>query len=171
MKTLILMRHAKSSWATPGQADHDRPLNRRGKRSAPVMARWLAAEALVPEAILCSSSKRTRQTVKRMRAAVPELPEPAIEARLYESGSDDMQACLARLPAPCRSAMIVAHEPGMSEMLSRLTGREHGPFPTAAIAVVELEIRAWGEGLWLKGRLRELARPRDLMEPSEHPDP
>jgi phosphohistidine phosphatase len=171
MKTLILMRHAKSSWATPGQPDHDRPLNTRGKQSAPVMGRWLVAQGLVPDAILCSSAKRARQTVKRMRAEVAELPAPTIEPDLYESGPDEMQSCLAKLPSGCGSAMIVAHEPGMGEMLSRLTGCEHGPFPTAAIAVLDLDIGAWGEEPWLRARLRKLARPRDLMEPSEHPDP
>ena len=169
MKTLILMRHAKSSWATPGMADHDRPLNERGRRAAPVMARWLAARGLIPETILCSSSERTRQTVRRMRKAVPELPEPVIEPGLYESGPDEMQASLARLPAGSGTAMIVAHEPGTGEMLSRLTGREHGPFPTAAIAVLELEIGSWADRPWYRGRLRELVRPRDLMEMSENP--
>jgi len=171
MKTLILMRHAKSSWATAGMADHDRPLNKRGKRAAPVMARWLAAQGHAPDVILCSSSRRTRQTVKLMREAVPALPEPVIEAQLYEADSDDMRSCLARLPADCASAMVVAHEPGMSEMLSRLTGRAYGPYPTAAMAVLELEIEGWSQTPWLTARLREMVRPRDLMEPSEHPDP
>lgn len=170
MKTLILMRHAKSSWATPGMSDHDRPLNDRGRRAAPVMARWLAERGLIPEAILCSSANRTRQTVRRMRKAVPELPEPVIEPRLYDSGPDDMRACLALLPSASVSAMIVAHEPGMSEMLARLTGCEHGPFPTAALAVLDLDVGEWGEVPWLRGRLREMARPRDLTEPSDHPE-
>lgn len=169
MKTLILMRHAKSSWAEPGVADHDRPLNDRGRRAAPVMARWLAAHGLIPDTILCSSSKRTRQTVRRMRKAVPELPEPVIEPALYDSGPDEMQACLARLPAGCGTAMIVAHEPGTGEMLSRLTGREHGPFPTAAIAVLELEIGSWADRPWHRGRLREMVRPRDLMQAAGDP--
>ncbi len=168
MKMLILMRHAKSSWATPGMSDHDRPLNDRGRRAAPVMARWLAGRGLIPEAILCSSAKRTRQTVRRMRKAVPELPEPVIEPRLYDSGPDVMRACLALLPSSCVSAMIVAHEPGISEMLARLTGCEHGPFPTAAIAVLDLDIGAWGEAPWLRARLREMMRPRDLMGHSDH---
>lgn len=171
MKTLILMRHAKSSWAEPGMADHDRPLNKRGKRAAPVMARWIVEHGLVPQVVLCSSAKRTRQTVKRMREAAPDLPEPVIEPELYESGSDDMRAALARLLADCRTAMIVAHEPGVSETLSRLTGREFGPFATAAIAVLELDIASWGAAPWLKARLRQMVRPRDLMAPSEHPDP
>ena len=70
MKTLLLMRHAKSSWSEPGLADHDRPLNKRGKQAAPEMGKLLRKEGLVPDLILCSTARRSRQTAEAVAASL-----------------------------------------------------------------------------------------------------
>lgn len=171
MRTLILLRHAKSSWDQPGLADIDRPLNRRGKESAPVTARWLEAQGLVPDLVLCSPSKRTRQTIRRMCKAVPAIPEPRIVERLYEAAPEDILAALRAAPAGAGRVMVVGHEPGMSMTAARLAdGRAPVPlraafshFPTAAAAVFEADAADWQGVGWGGMRLTAFARPRELM--------
>ena len=85
MKTVILLRHAKSSWTDPALADHDRPLNDRGRGAAPAMGEWLARRDLVPDLVVCSSAVRARETVERMASAVPGMPRAVIEPRLYHA--------------------------------------------------------------------------------------
>lgn len=171
MKTLILMRHAKSSWSEPGLDDHDRPLNARGKAAAPVMARWLAAQALVPDVVLCSTAKRARQTVKRMRDAVPALPEPELLPGLYHAMPGQIMAQLRNLPPTARCVMVVAHQPGLGATAARLADGSEPPdcaaafghFPTAAVAVLELGEGSWRAIGWGRAAFRRFARPKDLM--------
>lgn len=167
MKTLILMRHAKSSWAMSGLDDHDRPLNKRGEAAAPVMARWLADRGLVPDLVLCSSSLRARQTVERMRAAVPEIPAPEVLPDLYHAAPAAILTALRRIPAEAGAVLVVVHEPGISATAQRLSdgaGPEAlGHFPTAAVAVFEVPARQWAELGWGAARIIDFARPRDLI--------
>ncbi|MEO0763161.1 MAG: histidine phosphatase family protein, partial [Pseudomonadota bacterium] len=72
MKTVILLRHAKSSWSDPELEDHERPLNKRGKAAAPLMGDWLERSGYRPDLVLCSPAKRTRQTLRRIAAAMPD---------------------------------------------------------------------------------------------------
>jgi len=171
MKKVILLRHAKSSWDDPALDDHDRPLSARGKRAAPVIGAWLAHRRHIPDTVLCSSSRRTRQTIKRMRAALT-LPEPIIEPELYHASPAEMRARLSRLPATCRTAMLVGHQPGLSSFARLLSDgqearrckRAYEHFPTAAAAVIELDIRDWAELAHAKGRFVDFAKPRELMD-------
>ena len=165
MKTLILMRHAKSSWTAQGP-DETRPLNARGEAAAPVMARWMAARGLRPDAILCSSATRTRQTVALMREAVPDWPEPVILPALYLAEPDEILAALRGLPDRVSTGLVVGHEPGLSTAARLLGGRavpDH--FPTAAAAVFEISARGWGGLSWGKAKFVDFAKPRDLMAP------
>jgi len=169
MKTLILMRHAKSSWGEPGLDDQDRPLNARGKAAAPLMARWLAAEGLLPDTILCSSAKRARQTVKRMRAAVPDLPESQVLPGLYHAMPDQIMAALRSLPETAERVMVVAHQPGLGATAARLGGGEGleeaaamAQFPTAAIAVFDCGGGSWSGLRWGDSGLLRFVRPREL---------
>lgn len=164
MKTLLLMRHAKSSWKNDGQADHERPLNDRGKRDAPNMGRFLQDQGILPDAILASSAKRARKTA----VAVAEVLGCAdrIETRdeLYSASPREYLNILRELPDGVETAMIVAHDPTMSEFVSvlRQTGTE---MATGAIACFELSIGSWQEfvppvpselrGLWLPGEIPE----------------
>jgi len=175
MKTLILMRHAKSSWATPGQGDYDRPLNKRGEAAAPVMARWLTDRGLVPDTVLCSSALRTRQTVERMQIAVPEFPEPVLVRGLYHATPEAILAAVRQVPAGAETVLVVGHEPGISAAAGRLsdgTGRpEHlaalDHFPTAATAVLEAPAQVWPDFGWGLARVTAFARPRDLVAPGQ----
>lgn len=153
MKTLILMRHAKSSWKAPVLGDHDRPLSKRGRQAAPVMARWLAARGLAPETVLCSPARRTRETIELMREATPALPEPGISPALYQGGPAALLDHLKSLPESCERVLLIAHQPDLGELLRLLIVAVRTPdlhrafvkFPTAAIAVLEAEVSAWPE--------------------------
>lgn len=151
MKTVILLRHAKSSWADPELPDHERPLNKRGWQAAPRMAEWLAHRGHLPDTILSSSSLRTRQTVARMAEAVPALPEPVLDSTLYHAAPERMRERLRRLPNSCASVMLVGHQPGLSAFARKLAGGRVRPrcarafehFPTAAAAVLTVPIDDW----------------------------
>lgn len=171
MKTLILMRHAEAGWAEPEMDDHERSLTERGRSAAPVMARWLEAQALRPDRVLCSSALRTRETAALMGNAVPALPEPEASEALYHAGPGIIMDHLRRLPATCGSALLIGHEPGLGSLLGMLGGhtgnalsRAYANFPTAAVAVLEADIDDW-VGIGAE-RVRFVAfmTPRELFE-------
>jgi len=172
MKTVILMRHAKSSWSDPELDDHDRPLSKRGRKSAPVMAKWLAEQGLLPDRILSSSSRRTQETVERMREEVPALPEAELSEALYHASPDVILAELQKLPGDCERALVLGHEPTMSSALLLLDSSATAPglyrayehYPTAAIAVIEADVDDWGEVEAGTARFTLFAVPRELMD-------
>lgn len=172
MKTLILLRHAKSSWADVTLDDHDRPLNRRGMDAAPVIGAWLAHRDYHPDVILCSSSRRTRQTVELMRSSMPSLPEPQVERKLYHSTPSEMLYRLATLQNRSSTAMLVGHQPGIGSFLRKLSDgsekqrchRAFEHFPTAAAAVLELPIDAWADLTFGIGQFVDFAKPRELVD-------
>ena len=172
MKTLILMRHAKSGWADPGMDDHDRPLNERGRQAAPVMAHWLEARGLRPDRVLCSPARRTRETAALMRDAAPLLPEPDLPQALYHAGPGTLLEHLRRLTKGCESVLVIAHEPGLGALLRMLGGRTAAPerrhayshFPTAAIAVLDAAIGDWRDLGADRVKFVAFAAPRELME-------
>ncbi|MEM9046409.1 MAG: histidine phosphatase family protein [Pseudomonadota bacterium] len=172
MKKVILLRHAKSSWSDPNVDDHDRPLNKRGKAAAPVIAQWLAHRAHLPDTVLCSSAKRTRQTVKRMKMVLPELPDPKVDKSLYHAPPDDMRSRLVKLPKGCDTVLLVGHQPGIGALARKLSearvrrrcARAFQHFPTAAAAVLEFDIRDWSELDYHGARFVDFAVPSELTE-------
>ena len=172
MKKVILVRHGKSSWADPELEDHDRPLNKRGWRAAPVIAGWLEGRGHVAEVVLCSSSLRTRQTLERMREGSAALPGDAhFEAGLYHASPEAMFARLRALPEGCDSVMLIGHQPGLGAFARRLANGAVRPrcsrafehFPTAAAAVLELDIKDWAALEPHTARFVDFAKPRELM--------
>ena len=172
MKTLILMRHAKSSWKDRTLDDHDRPLKKRGRKAAPVMGGWLAERGLIPDRILCSSSRRTRETLDLVRETAPALPEAEIVPTLYESAPAAILEELRRLPEDCDSVLVIGHQPGLGELLRLLAGRIRTPelnrsfekFPTAAVAVLEADTASWGRLAPGTAELTAFAAPRELEQ-------
>lgn len=171
MKKVILLRHAKSSWEDPDLDDHDRPLNMRGRQAAPIIGAWLARRKHIPDKVLCSSSRRTRQTVRRMKDTLP-LPEPEVDPELYHASPEDMRERLSQLPADCDTVMIVGHQPGLGSFTRQLANgkearrckRAYEHFPTAAAAVLELDVDDWSALDYAKARFVDFAKPRELME-------
>ncbi|MBD8219753.1 histidine phosphatase family protein [Microbacterium sp. CFBP 13617] len=138
MIQLILARHAKSDWADEGLDDHDRPLNDRGRRDAPAMARRVVRRGVRPEVLLSSTALRARQTAEAFgRAFEVDVVE---QADLYLADPDHLLA--AARAAGVDEVMVVAHDPGMSALVSRLADRDER-MVTCAVAVF-----TWHEGTW-----------------------
>ncbi|MCJ2033736.1 SixA phosphatase family protein [Methylobacterium sp. J-068] len=168
MRRLILLRHAKSD-RSPGVADLDRPLNPRGKRAAPRMGAYLAAEGLNPDAIAISPSLRTRQTWEAVQPAL-KGPEAEIVASIYEAPETALLAVVRSTPDAARSLLMIGHNPGLQELALRLAGsgdkagrkRLTAEFPTAAIVVIDFEGEAWSTLASASGRLDRFVAPKDL---------
>lgn len=138
MIQLILARHAKSDWADEGLDDHDRPLNDRGRRDAPAMARAVLRRGVRPEVLLSSTAVRARTTAD---AFAEEFEVDVTEdAALYLAEADGLLD--AARSSGAREVMVVAHDPGMSELVSRLAAREVR-MVTSAVAIF-----TWHEGEW-----------------------
>jgi len=171
MKTVILLRHAKSSWTDGASEDHDRVLNARGRRAAPATAGWLAARQYLPDTILCSSAARTRETFTRMAETLPALPAPSVEPGLYHASPSELLDRLARLPATCKSVMVIGHQPGLGGLARRLSGGDVRPrcrgafehFPTAAAAVLTVDLSDWSAIAYGTARFVDFAKPRELV--------
>jgi phosphohistidine phosphatase len=159
MKTLLLLRHAKSSWADESLTDHQRPLNDRGKRDAPRVGELLIEHQLRPQVVLSSSAKRARKTAEKVIRATGLDVELRLADELYLAEPRAYVAQLQILPDDLRCVLIVGHNPGLEELCLELTGR-HEQFPTAALAQIELTIDRWADtSLDQSGHLVGLWKP------------
>lgn len=161
MKTLLLMRHAKSSHDDEGLPDAERPLNERGRRDAPRMAARLAAAGLLPDRILCSTALRAKETAALVMEAPGFTGGLKFLGRLYGATPDEILEVVAESGGDAARLMVVGHNPGMEQLLRRLTEFDD-PMPTAAIAQIELPIAGWGQARGaVDGRLVEFWKPKD----------
>jgi phosphohistidine phosphatase len=144
MKTLLLMRHAKSSWASPGLPDKARPLNKRGKRDAPRMGQLLWEHGLVPECMLSSSATRARQTAEAVAEAAHFDGEIMFLEELYGAELEDYERALRNVPDSCSTSLLISHNPGLEQLLDALTRRTE-PMPTGAIAWLRLPLEKWSD--------------------------
>lgn len=164
MKTLLILRHAKSSWSKPELADHDRPLNKRGKRDAPRIGSLLRREDLVPDLIISSTAARARSTAELASEACGYEGELRLERECYAAGPEAYLDALQSLPESYPCVMVVGHNPGLEELLELLTG-EWQRLPTAALAQVRLRLDVWGElDEDTRGKLVNLWLPRQLPD-------
>jgi phosphohistidine phosphatase len=164
MKTLLQLRHAKSSWKDENVADHDRPLNGRGKKDAPQMGRLIAAEGLVPDVIVSSTAKRARKTAVAVAEHCGYTGEVHKLEELYLAPPEIYIDVLRQLAEDVRRALVVGHNPGMQMLVTVLTGASE-EFPTAALARIELPIDAWADfSSETRGELVRLWRPRELAD-------
>lgn len=161
MKTLLMMRHAKSDWEAEYATDHERPLNKRGVRSARIMGRVLAAKNLAPEAIITSTAVRARTTSELARAAGEWVANLFLEPRLYGTGSRDVIDVIRNAPGVDR-LMVVGHQPTWSLVVDDLTDR-YVDMKTGAVAVITLPIREWSDTAPLAGSLANTLFPRDYF--------
>jgi phosphohistidine phosphatase len=166
VKTLHLLRHAKSSWDEPGLADRERPLNKRGRRDAPRMGRALAALIPVPD-IHVSPARRARLTLAGLCDGWPALAaRPAsVEDALYTFSAAQVLDWLQRQPDQRSSLFVIGHNPALTDLINLLAGQPVcANLPTAAYARLGLRIGRWrdiGPGC---GDLECLLRPRQLAE-------
>ena len=147
MKRLTLVRHAKSDWSLPGQNDWDRPLNKRGQRDAPEMARRLRSRRLKPDLILSSPAVRALTTATVMAR---ELKVPAAhvmqDERLYLASPADLLAVIRELGGEAKHVMVFGHNPGMTECANQLSaGDDIDNLPTSGVFTAQFDIAAWSE--------------------------
>lgn len=165
MKTLLLLRHAKSSWKYPDLADHDRPLNKRGKLTAPRIGQLLKDQDLLPDLILSSTAARAQTTARKVARASGYLGDIRLTRELYESGPETYLALLQAVADDHQRVLVVGHNPDLEMLLEHLTD-EAEILPTAALALVELSITHWQElNDNTEGRLVRVWRPKELAAP------
>jgi phosphohistidine phosphatase len=167
MKRLYLLRHAKSSWDDPTLADHDRPLAPRGRRAAKVMAEHARRERIAPELVLCSPSRRTRQTLTLIAPGLEEGTDVQIKPELYAATAADLLEALRKVPDEVESVMLIGHNPGIQDLALSLArdrpeiARVRGKFPTAALATLELTA-SWRELAPRTAELVSFVKPKEL---------
>lgn len=171
MRRLVLLRHAKSSWDDPGLEDFDRPLAPRGEAAVPVTAGWLADRGLVPDLVLCSPAARAVETWER---AAPFLAVDRVkfETGLYAATAERLLERLGRIVCDPATALLLGHNPALEALAARLAGdgeakaakRMAKKFPTAAVAVLRLDIDAWAEVADGCGYLEAFETPKRLQK-------
>lgn len=169
MRTLMLLRHAKSSWDQPGQDDFDRPLTARGQEAASQVGRYLVSKRLRPDRILCSPAARARETCERVRAELGEVRVIHLDELYLATSARLLEACW-RVEATIKTLALIGHNPGLEALALRLVGsgstRERQKmatkFPTGALAMIEFDCPGWDEVGDGGGRLARFVRPKDL---------
>lgn len=166
MRTLLILRHAKSSWSNSDMADHDRPLKRRGRRDAVRMGQLLLARNLAPQLIVSSTAKRARRTAKLIADALAYEGEIVLEHDLYHAGPTGYIRVLRDIDDRYQRVMAVGHNPGLEVLLEVLTGAAEW-LPTAALAHVELPVDSWEEVReYIGGELVDLWTPKQIKAAS-----
>lgn len=171
MKTLLLLRHAKSSWDDPGLEDFDRPLAPRGEQAAPVMAGYLERKGLRPDLVLCSPAARARQTWALVAERLGNgIPVKELQG-LYLGAPSRLLDAVRRAPDKVGCVLLVGHNPGMEHLAMALAGpgskpkalaKLHAKFPTAALAEITFDAASWRDVGHGGGRLKRLVWPKDL---------
>jgi len=164
MKTLILVRHAKSDWGSPSLSDHDRPLNERGLGDLPRMGAALRERGISPNAVFTSTATRARSTAIAIAGSLGFPPERIVEDEdLYLASASRILLKLSQVPEDAELAMLFGHNPGLHDAVLALAPEAHvAEFPTLAVAILSLRVDLWGELARGCGRLEALLKPREL---------
>lgn len=163
MKTLYILRHAKSSWSTANMADFERPLNERGIKAAPFMGKTMAANDFLPDLILSSPAERARQTALLVRKAGRMQAEIRYDERIYEASPLRLMEIVSELDNEIESVLLIGHNPGLEGLIKFLTDKLE-PMPTAGLAVVDLKIDDWNAIKRDCCSLRTMIRPKEEMQ-------
>ncbi len=161
-RTLILTRHAKSSWDTAGLDDHSRPLNKRGTLAAKALGNWMRQRGWLPDQVLSSSAQRTRETCAGMALDV----QPEFLDTLYHVTANQLLRVLSG--ASGQTVLMLGHNPGVGEFAEGLVSEppDHPRFsdyPTGATTVVQFDIDGWDQMQWRRGKVVDFVVPRDLQ--------
>jgi len=164
--TLILTRHAKSTWDDPTQDDFDRPLNDRGRKSAPAIGRWLAEKGHLPDVVLVSGARRTVETWERMAHTLPETAEMQSAPALYLAEPKVVLGVLRSQSAP--TIMLIGHNPGLALLATSLADSveshpKFSQYPTGATTVFLFDVDQWSEVQAGTGQIVDFVVPRELL--------
>ena len=162
MKTLLVLRHAKSSWNDSARDDHERPLSKRGRRDGPRMGKLLREYGLRPDIVISSDAVRARRTAEAVAEAARYAGEILLDHYLYMAGPADILSRLRTVRENAETVMIVGHNPGLEELVEHLTGQRQD-LPTSALAQIVLPIDQWRDlKLTTRGTLMGHWRPKAL---------
>jgi phosphohistidine phosphatase len=169
MLTLSLLRHAKSSWKDPSLPDHDRPLNTRGMGEAPVMGKAMTKHGLDPDLVLCSTARRTQDTLQLVLLELKTEPKVIYEDRLYHGTPAEMLDLLHEV-AGAEQVLLVGHNPELQSFALDLIGagskqlkdRLEAKLPTAGLVVLRFPAGAWKDVAINSGKLELFLTPSDV---------
>jgi phosphohistidine phosphatase len=162
MKTLLLMRHAKSSWKHPDMPDQDRPLNKRGEKDAPRMGKFIRDKELIPQLVLASTAKRIVQTVEAMLGKWDFKGKVEYSDALYLAEPAAYLSNLQQISDEYERVLVVGHNPGLEGLLQIISGQVES-LPTASFAHLVLPIEHWADlNESTHGELVERVKPREL---------
>jgi phosphohistidine phosphatase len=161
MRTLYLLRHAKSSWKDDSLRDFDRPLKRRGREAAEQIGKVLAGENLASPLVISSPAARARETTALVLTSAGLNLEPRFDERIYEADVRTLLEVVSSIPNKAQTAMLVGHNPGFENLLYHLTTDDRH-MPTAALAKIEFEVESWSEVSEGSGRLVSFVTPKEL---------
>ncbi len=172
MLVLLLLRHAKTSKTDTGRQDIDRPLTKRGKRDADAMGRYMQANGLLPDVVLCSPSRRTRSTWDLVANRLKSNPKILFTNGIYASrDGEELKDAIRRQGGEAKSLLLVGHNPSMEQLARQLAqkGEKKGrsrlevKFPTAALAVLSLNTDNWKTMSEDASKLVRFVRPADIL--------
>jgi phosphohistidine phosphatase len=176
MKTLTLLRHAKSSWDDAVQRDFDRPLNAKGRRAAASMGRHLRGEGVTFDHLVASPAVRVGETLDGFSSGYGRLPKVVEDRRIYLASAATLLEVVRELPGAAEAALLVGHNPGLEDLVLMLVpdggeprGAVEEKYPTASVAVMRFAVEDWADVKAGGGELVRFVRPRDL-DPTLGPD-
>ena len=159
MKTLVLLRHAKSSWDDASLGDFDRPLAERGTRDAPRVGRELSARVPSPDFIISSPAVRARQTIEAVAKAAGYTVGVGFDEHIYAASSAELLKIVRAFPETSSTAIIVGHNPGFEDLLSRLTGTQQH-MGTCNVACIKIGAKKWEDVEDGIGKIDWLLKPK-----------
>jgi phosphohistidine phosphatase len=162
-KTLYLVRHAKSSWKNPGLADSQRPLNKRGKRDAPLMGKTLMDRKEIPELLISSPAKRALSTAKQFAKEFNYPKEKInISDTLYMASSADFYNVIEKHDNSLKSIMLFSHNPGITDFANSISGSDIENIPTSGTVIIDFDTNSWKEIKKTKGDIIFFISPKML---------
>lgn len=161
MKTLILVRHAKSSWDNPSLSDFDRPLNDRGLRDAPRMGKRLRENSVVPDMLVSSPANRALSTCKIIAEKI-QFPAERIqtEKNLYHADENEFLWIVQELPDSASTVMLFGHNPGITYFANSLTKENINNIPTCGVVSCHFDVEHWKQVTWGKGTMNFFDYPK-----------
>lgn len=163
MKTLYVLRHAKSSWDDPTLPDFERTLNERGYRDAPRIAGAMTKRNFLPDLIVASPAVRTTETAEIVKKSAAFTAKIRFNPHIYEASLEDLLAVITETPDNVDKLLLVGHNSGVETLVGNLTG-EFRSMPTAALAAIRLNVNAWNEIKTNCGELIDFFSPKELPE-------
>jgi len=163
MKTVLLLRHAKSSKDDPALRDFDRPLNDRGKDDAKLIGRFMRERSISPDLLISSPAKRAQRTAELVMKAAGLTINVAFDERIYEADVHRLLVVVSQIEPAMNVVMLVGHNPGFEDLVEVLTGRP-ARLPTASLAQIDLAVEEWNKVRAGAGKLKWLVTPKDLKQ-------